>query len=80
MGDDFIAQHVMQTYMHEQEQLVYQNYIADAIYALGHGKALERRFFDVYQEIHPGTQRKEERSADEIKTDIMTRLNKGGAS
>ena len=56
---------------------MYQNYIADAVYALGHGRALERRFFDVYQELH-GEQRKEEkRSAEEIKTDIMTRLNKG---
>lgn len=66
--------------MHEREQLVYQNYIADAIYAMGYGKALERRFFDVYQQMHGSHRPADERSAEEIKNDIMTRLNKGGES
>lgn len=57
---------------------MYQNYIADAIYALGHGKALEKRFFDVYQQIHGDHRPADDRSAEEIKQDIMTRLNKGG--
>ena len=79
-GDEYIAQHVAQTFAHEQEQLVYQNYIADAIYALGHGKALERRFLDVYQQMHGADHPVDERSAEEIKTDIMTKLNKGGGN
>ena len=52
--------------------------MADAIYALGHGKALEKRFFDVYQQIHGDHRPADDRSAEEIKQDIMTRLNKGG--
>lgn len=62
-------------FRHEQEELFYRSYIADSLYALGRGKALERRFFDAWQELH-NTKKQPERSAQEIKTDIISRLNK----
>lgn len=62
-------------FRHEQEELFYRSYIADSLYALGRGKALERRFFDVWQELH-STEKQPDRSAQEIKNDILTRLNK----
>ena len=62
-------------YRREQEELFYRSYIADSLYALGRGRALERRFFDVWQDLH-NTNKRPERSAEEIKSDIITRLNK----
>lgn len=78
LGDEYIFQHVLRELKQRAEERAYQIYMTDAMHAvltvLTMGKTAIPRFADLtaQQQAKPET-----RTAEEIKQDVLARINAG---
>lgn len=47
LGDEYIAQHILNEIHRENEQRAFQVYITDALYAISHGGKMKKRYADI---------------------------------
>ena len=71
LGDDYISQHCLNVILEEKEKKLFRTYIAESLYAMSHNKALQVRYIDLTDESQ-----KEERTEEEVKTNILEKYNK----
>lgn len=69
LGDEYIYEYFLSAYEKELKEKLYCIYITDSLFAISQGKSMNIRYIDALEN------KQEERSADEIKGDIKSRLN-----
>ena len=79
LGDEYIAQHVINTYRKELEEKRYMTYIADALYVISsRDKTVTKRYSEVYADVFiPTNIENEEETAENIKQSMLKKLNEG---
>lgn len=73
MGDDWIAQHILNTIKQENEQRAFRYYVTDTLYFMAHNKAPARRFSELMEETRRPP---ETRTAQDIKLTMLEKLNR----
>lgn len=78
LGDDYIAQHCFLAYEEEMKEKLYRYYVSDALYAIANRDVkITKRFSELLEDSTTADDPADEQSAEEIKTNLVERLNKG---
>lgn len=79
LGDEYISQHILQSYREYLEQTSYKVYMSNItaeIASMLSGSHVERRWSDILNELDGSTTpEKQTESEEEIKTRLLSKLN-----
>lgn len=76
LGDEYITQHVLDTYRREQREEIFRVYVADALMSISTRETkMNRRYVDLVKDFESPV---ETRSASDIISGIKDKLNKAG--
>lgn len=77
LGDDYIAEHCINEYEKQQKEEIFRIYITDSLYALMNHSAFQARYFEMIESMQSDDSAAPEQSADEIKKNMLAKLNEG---